>query len=50
MIYFRCYLKLGEWQESLQGINDASTPQVLQYYASATEYDPEWYKVNGSIL
>lgn len=40
----RCYLKLGEWQESLQGINDASTPQVLQYYASATEYDPEWYK------
>ncbi|XP_066992513.2 serine/threonine-protein kinase mTOR isoform X2 [Anabrus simplex] len=40
----RCYLKLGQWQESLQGINEHSIPAVLQYYAAATEHDTAWYK------
>ena len=38
----RCYLRLGQWQESLQGINEQSIPAVLQYYAAATEHDPVW--------
>ncbi|KAK7869671.1 hypothetical protein R5R35_010033 [Gryllus longicercus] len=40
----RCYLKLGQWQESLQGINERSIPAVLQYYAAATDHDTTWYK------
>ncbi|XP_059477089.1 serine/threonine-protein kinase mTOR [Neocloeon triangulifer] len=40
----RCYLKLGEWQESIQGINEESIPAVLQYYAAATDHDGGWYK------
>ncbi|KMQ92782.1 serine threonine-protein kinase mtor [Lasius niger] len=40
----RCYLKLGEWLEALQGINERSIPAVLSYYAAATEHDPTWYK------
>lgn len=44
IIYVRCYLKLGQWQESLQGINEHSIPAVLQYYAAAKEHDTTWYK------
>eukprot|EP00092_Neocalanus_flemingeri_P019853 GFUD01021504.1.p1 GENE.GFUD01021504.1~~GFUD01021504.1.p1 ORF type:complete len:2235 (+),score=707.01 GFUD01021504.1:192-6707(+) len=40
----RCYLKLGSWQESLQGLQEASIPTVLQYYTAATEHDSSWYK------
>ncbi|XP_063975702.1 serine/threonine-protein kinase mTOR [Diachasmimorpha longicaudata] len=40
----RCYLKLGEWMESLKGINETSIPAVLSYYRAATEHDPSWYK------
>jgi len=40
----RCYLKLGEWQEAIQGINEESIPSVLQYYAAATDHDSGWYK------
>ena len=40
----RCYLKLGCWQESLQGLQESSIPTVLQYYAAATEHDSSWYK------
>ncbi|KOX79033.1 Serine/threonine-protein kinase mTOR [Melipona quadrifasciata] len=40
----RCYLKLGEWLEALQGINEDSIPEVLSYYAAARENDPTWYK------
>nr|WIM49540.1 HIF1a pathway protein [Daphnia magna] len=40
----RCYLRLGQWQECLQGINELSIPAVLQYYAAATEHDSTWYK------
>lgn len=38
----RCYVKLGEWQESLQGINEESISAVLQYYAAATDHDETW--------
>ncbi|XP_078478709.1 serine/threonine-protein kinase mTOR-like [Lampetra planeri] len=40
----RCYLKLGEWQLSLQGINESTIPQVLQYYSHSTALDHTWYK------
>jgi FKBP12-rapamycin complex-associated protein len=40
----RCYLKLGQWQESLHGINELTIPAVLQYYATATDHDATWYK------
>jgi len=41
-LWFRCYLRLGQWQECLQGINELSIPAVLQYYAAATEHDATW--------
>ena len=41
-LWHRCYLRLGQWQESLQGINEQSVPAVLQYYAAATEHDSTW--------
>ena len=44
---FRCFLKLGEWQLNLQGINESTIPKVLQYYSAATEHDRSWYKVTG---
>ena len=40
----RCYLKLGQWQESLNGINEATIPSVLQvsgtgiFYISTTYF------------
>lgn len=40
----RCYLKLGTWQESLEGINVNSIRSVLRCYEKATEYDKDWYK------
>ncbi|XP_046989267.1 serine/threonine-protein kinase mTOR isoform X1 [Schistocerca americana] len=40
----RCYLKLGQWHEAVRGINQSSIITVLNYYASATEHDPNWYK------
>jgi FKBP12-rapamycin complex-associated protein len=40
----RCYLKLGAWQEALEGINEVSIPFILKCYRQATEYDPQWYK------
>lgn len=41
---FRCYLKLGAWQEALEGITENSIPSILNCYHQATEYDPSWYK------
>lgn len=40
----RCYLRLGCWQEALEGVTESSIPSVLKYYSEATEYDPMWYK------
>ncbi|KAI0220290.1 Serine/threonine-protein kinase mTOR [Lamellibrachia satsuma] len=40
----RCYLKLGDWYENTQGLSEASIPQVLQYYHTATQHDKTWYK------
>ncbi|KAK6628142.1 hypothetical protein RUM43_001953 [Polyplax serrata] len=40
----RCYLKLGEWQEALQGVNEKSIAAVLLCYAAAADHDPQWYK------
>ncbi|ELU01654.1 hypothetical protein CAPTEDRAFT_155489 [Capitella teleta] len=40
----KCYLKLGEWQENLHGLNEGSIPQVLAFYNAATEHGKNWYK------
>ncbi|XP_032242839.2 serine/threonine-protein kinase mTOR [Nematostella vectensis] len=40
----RCYLKLGDWQSSLQGFNENTIPQILLYYSAATENDKSCYK------
>ncbi|RMX59040.1 hypothetical protein pdam_00009963 [Pocillopora damicornis] len=40
----RCYLKLGDWQTALEGYSEKSIPQILQYYAAATENDRNCYK------
>ncbi|XP_031551906.1 serine/threonine-protein kinase mTOR-like [Actinia tenebrosa] len=40
----RCYLKLGDWMSSLQGFNDNTMPQILQYYSAATDNDRNCYK------
>lgn len=43
-MFCRCYLKLGYWQEELQGLTELSIPDVLKCYDSATFHDPSWYK------
>ncbi|XP_050299177.1 serine/threonine-protein kinase Tor [Anthonomus grandis grandis] len=40
----RCYLKLGTWQENLEGINATTIRSVLKCYEKATEFDKDWYK------
>ncbi|XP_040286249.1 serine/threonine-protein kinase mTOR isoform X4 [Bufo bufo] len=40
----RCFLKLGEWQLNLEGINECTIPDVLEYFSAATEHDLNWYK------
>ncbi|UYV65260.1 mtor [Cordylochernes scorpioides] len=40
----KCYLKLGEWQENLEGVNENSIPNILKYYAAAKDKDRNWYK------
>lgn len=44
VFFYRCYLKLGCWQEELQGLTELSIPNVLEYYGAATFHDPSWYK------
>ena len=39
----RCYLKMGQWQENLNGVGEETIPSILSYYAAATEYDSNWY-------
>lgn len=40
----RCYLKLGQWQESLQEVDEQSIPAIYDHYVKATEFDNNWYK------
>ncbi|KAG9508887.1 Serine/threonine-protein kinase mTOR, partial [Fragariocoptes setiger] len=40
----KCYLKLGQWQESLQGVNEDSIDSIHHYYHKATEHDCDSYK------
>ena len=47
---YRCYLKLGEWEENINGIDERSIPQILQYYSQAIEKDKSWYKVKHNLL
>lgn len=40
----RCYMKLGLWQNRLQGITEQSIKGILESYEKATKYDSNWYK------
>lgn len=35
----RCYMKLGSWQNKLQGLNEQSINSILSYYEAATKHD-----------
>lgn len=35
----RCYMKLGLWQNKLQGLNEQSINSILTYYEAATKHD-----------
>lgn len=35
----RCYMKLGLWQNKLQGLNEQSINSILSYYEAATKHD-----------
>eukprot|EP01114_Cavostelium_apophysatum_P008932 TRINITY_DN21_c0_g2_i1.p1 TRINITY_DN21_c0_g2~~TRINITY_DN21_c0_g2_i1.p1 ORF type:complete len:2332 (-),score=773.36 TRINITY_DN21_c0_g2_i1:268-7263(-) len=40
----RMYLKLGQWQTSLEGIDEANIPSIINSYSAAIKYDGNWYK------
>ncbi|XP_058826350.1 serine/threonine-protein kinase Tor [Topomyia yanbarensis] len=40
----RCYMKLGQWQNQLQGLNEQSIKGILACYEKATKHDSNWYK------
>ncbi|XP_071805479.1 serine/threonine-protein kinase mTOR-like isoform X2 [Asterias amurensis] len=40
----RCYLKLGEWQQSLEETSQHTIEDSLVYFSKATEHDRDWYK------
>ncbi|XP_055588723.1 serine/threonine-protein kinase Tor [Uranotaenia lowii] len=40
----RCYMKLGQWQYQLHGLNDQYTKGILACYEKATKHDSNWYK------
>ena len=44
-LFTRCYLKLGDWKTDLEGYSETSIPQIIQYYAAATDNDRNCYKV-----
>lgn len=37
-------MKLGAWQESLEGVQEQSITQILRCYKQATDYNNSWYK------
>lgn len=37
-------MKLGCWQEELQGLTEQSIPDILDYYSASKLHDPDWYK------
>lgn len=40
----KCYMKLGMWQNKLDGLNEQSINSILSYYESATKHDKGSYK------
>lgn len=44
-ILAKCYLKLGDWQNSLEERwDEESLPEILNNYSQATKYNGNWYK------
>jgi FKBP12-rapamycin complex-associated protein len=39
----RCYMKLGLWQNKLEGLNEQSIESILSYYEAATNLDKSKY-------
>lgn len=45
IILYRCYFKLGQWQQANQSAVDSpSSPQVINMYRMASDCDRNWYK------
>lgn len=42
----RCYMKLGLWQNKLQGLNEQSINSILSYYEAATKHDKSEFFFN----
>lgn len=40
----RCYLKLGQWQQNLQEVNEETIAAIYEHYERATKFDNDWYK------
>lgn len=40
----RCYMRLGLWQNKVQGLNDETRNGILACYEKATQHDQTWYK------
>eukprot|EP01114_Cavostelium_apophysatum_P007349 TRINITY_DN1943_c0_g1_i2.p1 TRINITY_DN1943_c0_g1~~TRINITY_DN1943_c0_g1_i2.p1 ORF type:complete len:2294 (+),score=720.41 TRINITY_DN1943_c0_g1_i2:229-7110(+) len=40
----RMYLKLGQWQATLEGFNESNIQTVIGAYTAAIQYNSNWYK------
>ena len=40
----KSYLKLGDWMMVNEGINSTTIPEIIRYYAAATEHATKSYK------
>lgn len=45
ILFCRCYLKLGSWQENLEGLTENSIPSILKYFEESKCLNPSCYKV-----
>lgn len=40
----KCYMKMGEWNEALNGVEEDSIPKILECYSEAKKKYDRWYK------
>uniref|UniRef100_H2Y9G9 non-specific serine/threonine protein kinase n=1 Tax=Ciona savignyi TaxID=51511 RepID=H2Y9G9_CIOSA len=40
----RCFLKLGEWNQNMNGLNEQNITQIINFHKLSTEHDRSWYK------
>uniref|UniRef100_H2Y9H1 non-specific serine/threonine protein kinase n=1 Tax=Ciona savignyi TaxID=51511 RepID=H2Y9H1_CIOSA len=42
--FHRCFLKLGEWNQNMNGLNEQNITQIINFHKLSTEHDRSWYK------